>query len=318
MKRKILIILVAIASLFLTGVSAEDLYDNEQKVTQVSNINTSELYSMPIDEFMYGSCIPRYTQRDIENRLGVKPYWRKGKKGKNYGIYKTDSSHYLIFTSDDTTYVDRWYVSEIPSKELFEKYVKKGVSIKVVALLDSDLTELVTDEHRNYTYTCHRFDDGTYKRLSYVRNSDGDFVVDKITEKKSMLPVVENLLDSDYVLIKDENQKREEEFLEKLKKLNEKPVRQEVKKPGGVSIKKVKVISKKSVRVTFKKVKNAKKYQIQYGYNRKFKKAKIKVVKKNYSVIKVSPGKTCYVRIRGINDGGKGKWSKVRKIKRKK
>lgn len=29
MKRKILIILVAIASLFLTGVSAEDLYDNE-------------------------------------------------------------------------------------------------------------------------------------------------------------------------------------------------------------------------------------------------------------------------------------------------
>ncbi|MEE0294286.1 MAG: hypothetical protein UDT09_07530, partial [Eubacterium sp.] len=76
-----------------------------------------------------------------------------------------------------------------------------------------------------------------YKRLSYVRNSDGDFVVDKITEKKSMLPVVENLLDSDYVLIKDENQKREEEFLEKLKKLNEKPVRQEVKKPGRVSIK---------------------------------------------------------------------------------
>ena len=70
----------------------------------------------------------------------------------------------------------------------------------------------------NIEIICHRFDDGTYKRLSYVRNSDGDFVVDKITEKKSMLPVVENLLDSDYVLIKDENQKREEEFLEKLKK----------------------------------------------------------------------------------------------------
>ena len=74
-------------------------------------------------------------------------------------------------------------------------------------------------------------------------------------------------------------------------------------------------ISKITVR--FYKAKNAKKYQIQYAYNRKFKNAKKKVTVKNKLVLKVKAKKTCYIRVRGINQNKKGKWSKVKTVKKK-
>ncbi len=87
------------------------------------------------------------------------------------------------------------------------------------------------------------------------------------------------------------------------------------RKPGPVKIKSVKYVKKKFVVVKFRKVKNAKKYQIQYSTNKKFKKFTIKNTRKlKYTIKKLKMGKTFYIRVRGINETRKGSWSKTKKI----
>ena len=72
--------------------------------------------------------------------------------------------------------------------------------------------------------------------------------------------------------------------------------------------------SKTKIQVQFKKVKNAKKYQIQYADNKKFKKAKTKTTtKRNYTIKGLKKNKKYYVRVRGVNGKKKGSWSAVKK-----
>ena len=85
----------------------------------------------------------------------------------------------------------------------------------------------------------------------------------------------------------------------------------------------VKKAKKKSVKLVWSKIKNAKKYQVQYSLNKKFKKGKKygtkTVTTANIKItIKKLNKKTYYVRIRGINGKNIGKWSKVKKITMKK
>ena len=72
--------------------------------------------------------------------------------------------------------------------------------------------------------------------------------------------------------------------------------------------------SKTKIQVQFKKVKNAKKYQIQYATNKKFKKAKSKTTTKlKYTIKGLKKNKKYYVRVRGVNGTTKGRWSAVKK-----
>ena len=72
--------------------------------------------------------------------------------------------------------------------------------------------------------------------------------------------------------------------------------------------------SKTKIQVQFKKVKNAKKYQIQYATNKKFKKAKSKTTTKlKYTIKGLKKNKKYYVRVRGVNGKKKGSWSAVKK-----
>ena len=310
-----------IALMFSIEVEAESFYNNEEKVTRITSIEEKELYTLPRKCF-YGSWEPDYSREYIMQRIGAEPYWRKGKENIDYGIYKTDTTHYLIITSYGGSYSDRWYVSKIPSKELFEKYVKIGTTIEVVKLIDSDTTDVINGAFSDYALSHHRFADGTFGDVHYGKNIDGEFVVERIDYEEDIIPVVDNLLDIDYQLIKNDNPNEEAEFLEKLKKLNEKPKADDdvtkpvIKKPAKVKIKSIKRIKKKSIRIKFQKAKNAKKYQIQYASNRKFKKAKIKNTKKNYCTIKASRKKTYYIRVRGVNGTKKGTWSKIKKVKK--
>ena len=74
---------------------------------------------------------------------------------------------------------------------------------------------------------------------------------------------------------------------------------------------------KNRILVKFKKTKNAKKYQIQYATNKKFKKAKIKTTKKRSFIIKkLFKNKTYYIRVRGVNGTKKGVWSNIKKVKK--
>ena len=319
MKKKIMILSMIVTLIFTTAVCGETFYDNETSVTNISKVSDDEKYSLLICD-LYGSWIPQYSRSYIEDKIGSKPYWRMGKNEKSYGIYKTDKTHYLIFTEDNNTYGDRWYVSKIPSKELFDKYVKIGTKETVVRLLDPDMTDLINGGFEDYKLTKHRFKDGTFKSVHYKKNKNGEYIVSKIDQGTDGLAVVDNLLDIDYDLIKNENPNEEAEFLQKLKKLNEKqkePVKTKAKTPSKVKIKSAKRTGKKKITVRFYKAKNAKKYQIQYVYNRKFKNAKKKVTVKNKFVLKVKAKKTCYIRVRGINQNKKGKWSKVKKVKKK-
>lgn len=98
------------------------------------------------------------------------------------------------------------------------------------------------------------------------------------------------------------------------------PVAKETEKtvtPARVTVKSARNIRKKSIKVTWKKTKNAKKYQVQYSTDKKFKKkVKSKTTKKlNFTVKKLTKNKTYYVRIRGINGKVYGKWSTVKKVK---
>ena len=314
-----MILSVIVTLIFTTAVCGETFYDNETSVTNISKVSDDEKYSLLICD-LYGSWIPQYSRSYIEDKIGSKPYWRMGKNEKSYGIYKTDKTHYLIFTEDNNTYGDRWYVSKIPSKELFDKYVKIGTKETVVRLLDPDMTDLINGGFEDYKLTKHRFKDGTFKSVHYKKNKNGEYIVSKIDQGTDGLAVVDNLLDIDYDLIKNENPNEEAEFLQKLEKLNEKqkePVKTKAKTPSKVKIKSAKRTGKKKITVRFYRAKNAKKYQIQYAYNRKLKKAKTKVTVKNKLVLKVKAKKTCYIRVRGINQNKKGKWSKVKKVKKK-
>ena len=89
-------------------------------------------------------------------------------------------------------------------------------------------------------------------------------------------------------------------------------------KPGKVVIRKAKNIKKRTVSLKWKKISKAKKYQVQYATNKKFKKAKTKITKKTYIKIKKLKKKKYYFRVRAKNNRRYGKWSKVKMVKIKK
>ena len=254
----------------------------------------------------------------LVTQIGGMPYWRKGEDGE-YVIYKIKGNepHYLIL---DTW--DRWYVSKLPSKTLFKKYIDVGVSLDVVKLIDPDTYNLYggTVYEKDVYLSYHRFDDGMIAKIRYKKDSKGQWVVGALWYVEDHEPMVKNLIDKDYQLIKNDNPNEEAEFLEKRKKLEEITLNNANQiKPARGKIKSVKRIRKNHILVKFKKLKNAKKYQIQYAVNKKFKKAKIKTTKKlMYTIKKISKNKTYYIRVRGVNGTKKGTWSKAKKIKSKK
>ncbi len=74
--------------------------------------------------------------------------------------------------------------------------------------------------------------------------------------------------------------------------------------------------------VKFKKVAKAGGYQISYGTNKKWKKAKVKTAKASAATLtikKLKSKKTYYVRVRAFNKNGSkkqyGAWSKTLKVK---
>lgn len=97
-----------------------------------------------------------------------------------------------------------------------------------------------------------------------------------------------------------------------------------VTKPAKTKIKSIKNIKTKKIKLTWKKIKGAKGYQVRYATNKKFKKAKIKTIKKNKTnvVLKKLKKKKYFVQVRAykVSNGKKvvGKWSKRRTIKVKK
>lgn len=88
-------------------------------------------------------------------------------------------------------------------------------------------------------------------------------------------------------------------------------------KPGKVKSLKGKNNKKKTVTLSWKKISKAKKYQIQYSQNKKFKKAKTRTTTKvSYKITKLKQKKTYYFRIRAVSKSGKkGAWSKAVKVK---
>lgn len=91
------------------------------------------------------------------------------------------------------------------------------------------------------------------------------------------------------------------------------------KKPKKVKKLSVKNNKKRTVTIKFGKAKYAKKYEIKYATNKKFKKAKTKKTKKTkYSLKKLKKKKTYWIKVRGVNGKVKGSWSKIKKIKIKK
>lgn len=318
-KRIVISIILILVLLMTTTVSAENkklpVTDNNVKVTKISKIDINK------PKWCTG-CYVYWRNNSswitniygLSSAMGAEPYWRMGKKDNYYAIYKTDEKHYLIMTFSGPYFIDGWYVSKIPSEELFHKYVMEGTSLDVIKLIDPDV--LPGDYGEEGLESCHHLKDGTIASIIYKKAS-GKWIVDQISYIKDGSKAVDNLLDIDYDLIKNENPNEEAEFLQKLKKLNEKqkePVKTKVKTPSKVKIKSAKRTGKKKITVRFYKAKNAKKYQIQYAYNRKFKNAKQKVTVKNKLVLKVKAKKTCYIRVRGINQNKKGRWSKVKKV----
>ena len=95
-----------------------------------------------------------------------------------------------------------------------------------------------------------------------------------------------------------------------------------IQKPGKVKGVRVKSAKKGTMTVRFQKIKKAKGYQICYGQNKKWKKAKKILVKASASqktIKKLKRKKTYYVRVRAYKKQGKknlyGSWSATRKVK---
>lgn len=294
-------------------------YNNEERVTRVTQ--SEKRWSNWFDYRMNGS--DKYNVYNVAQIIGAEPYWRLGKDNNYYAIYKMEEkgkkgTRYLIMYFTNKVLGGSWYVSKIPSKELFQKYVHLGTSMEVVNLIDPDTYDIFVMQGEDWGVTEHRFADGNGYDLAFVKDTKGKWVVSYMMYRNDPYYIAKNLLDIDYELIKNDNPNEEAEFLEKLKKLEGIPTDQnKCKKPAKVKIKSVKRIKKKNIVVKYKKAKNAKKYQIQYATNKKFKKAKIKTTKKRSFIIKkLSKNKTYYIRVRGVNGTKKGIWSNIKKVKK--
>ena len=316
MMKKIITLLLVIVLMFTSNnqLKAEIICNNEEEVLKISEIDGVK---WAIPDFMQDCLGMRHVNlEDFVSQIGGEPYWRDGSI-QEYVIYKIEDNgpHYLIL---DTW--DRWYVSKIPSKSLFQKYVDVGVSLDVVKLIDPDTYNLYdgTVYKKDVYLSYHRFADGMIAKIRYKKNSKGQWVVGALWYVEDRTPIVKNLIDKDYQLIKNDNPNEEAEFLEKLKKLQGNSTQENnLKKPAKLKIKSAKRTKKKTIAVKFNKAKNAKKYQIQYATNKKFKNAKIKTTKKlNYKIKKLLKNKTYYIRVRGINGTKNGAWSKIKKVKR--
>ncbi|MCI9125815.1 MAG: fibronectin type III domain-containing protein [Eubacterium sp.] len=317
--KKFIIILIIVALMLTTNISVQaelenPMYNNQEKIVRVSDIDGKWWNGISYQYGTNSQCI----MGRMKEMVGEEPYWRLG-NNCYYAIYKIEENgiHYLIMNFPGKVLGGAWYVSKIPSKELFQKYVHIGTSIELVKLIDPDTFNTFEMKRNPICLTVHRFDDGTYAQLIYQKDSQEHWVVNKMHYSTDPNHVVENLLDIDYQLIKNDNPNEEAEFLEKLKKLEGIPtVQNKYKKPAKVKIKSAKRIKKKTILVKFKKAKNAKKYQIQYATNKKFKKAKMKTTKKySYIIKKLSKNKTYYIRVRGINGTKRGEWSKTKKVR---
>ena len=318
------ITLILIAKTQIYAQKTEPEYNNEEVVVRVSDID-GKWWNIP--NYRLGSSFSYYMD-NILDYIGEEPYWRLG-KNCYYAIYKIEEkvTHYLILNFPESASLGGgWYVSKIPSKYLFEKYVDIGTSMDVVKLIDQDTFNTFGRVEGWPCISFHHFNDGTYAQVTYEKDLSGKLVVKKIMYNIDSMHMVENLIDIDYQLIKNDNPNEEKEFLEKLKKLKEETTSNntsttrtmQVKKmkPAKVTIKSAKRVKSRRILVKFKKVKNAKKYQIQYATNKKFKKARIKITKKNsYIIKKISKKKIYYIRVRGINGKKKGVWSKIKKVK---
>ena len=73
--------------------------------------------------------------------------------------------------------------------------------------------------------------------------------------------------------------------------------------------------SKRKITVSLKKIKEAKKYQIQYSTNSKFKGAKTVSTTAVKKSISAKSKKTYYVRARSVNGKYLSGWSAVKKVK---
>lgn len=93
-----------------------------------------------------------------------------------------------------------------------------------------------------------------------------------------------------------------------------------VQKPKKVILKSVKNVKKKSVKLAWKKSAGAKKYQIQFAMDKKFKKkVRTKTTKKlAIKIAKLKKNKKYFFRVRAYNSSGYGEWSKIKGIKVKK
>ena len=95
-------------------------------------------------------------------------------------------------------------------------------------------------------------------------------------------------------------------------------------KPARVKLKSLKQKKKATIKVSWKKT-TADGYEVQYAFDKKFKKnkKKKKTSKNGLTIKKLKKGKTYYVRVRAYNYDGEdekvyGVWSKVKKVKIKK
>lgn len=253
--KKIICILGVMALIFTTEIEVHaeptaPIYNNEEKVTRISNID-EEKWRTEWNAYGY------YTADNIAECVGAEPYWRLGNT-TYYAVYKIEDNgpHYLIMTFDKTFYYLRepWYVTKIPSKMLFKKYVDEGTPLDVVKLIDPDTYNIYEGDDLYYSY--HRFADGTGARVKYQKNSQGKWIVVALRYSPDGYGIVKNLVDIDYQMIKNDNPNEEAEFLEKLKKLEEittsdsnnstiSSTQIEKKKPAKVKIKSAKRIKKK-------------------------------------------------------------------------
>lgn len=93
------------------------------------------------------------------------------------------------------------------------------------------------------------------------------------------------------------------------------PTPKVTEKPGRAKIKSAKS-KKKTITIKLAKIKNARKYEIRYATNKKFKKAKGKTTKKLICTLKkLKRGTTYYIKVRAVNGSKSGKWSKVKKVR---
>lgn len=202
--KKIVALISVVLIVSLVGCEVEKTISSNnipftELITKENKISDFGRLKLPYD--LQGAYSLRLSIDDVKATLGLECYRTNGEYV--YSVHKVlfedGTTNYCFISYSSDIVIDTWFVSEIPSKDNFDKIKKGKTTFQQIKKLDKAAIIYDTDEPTSY----HRFSDGTMMIIQYSEE-DGINVVEDYTLTSDPVDIVNRLLTIDFDLINKE------------------------------------------------------------------------------------------------------------------